>query len=609
MHRNPFHVLGGPKLQRSKRIISIVLSLIPVIYVLNLALHSGAIPTHDYWAMISKFYSNEGFSNHPADWLFYFNQIMPLSFMVYALNIVVTGGSNIGLSLITWFFALIQMFILIVLLPKINWKSGIFIVILPVVISVFTFTPSASMNWIFGFNGVFRTLPSLFVIASIFCLTRFIRNEHIHWIIGAIALALLATLTHSSSLVIWPACFVGLFLMRFRLRVVLVFLGFSVVILAGYSYCFKISNNVIAVFTQIHKIVLYVATWLGGIFTTKVEIALLAGVFGLLASSVMFWLFVSRVKGRIHLFPWILIHIYAIGMAFVTAMARSHRGLDQAISSRYAVLAALYWLSLIVILIFHVHSISMRWQWRAIVPILIIIILAISSMYQVGMRYARSLIYRASLQPIASLSAQLGIPDLDAIRLFITPSHHAFVENIPALEAHGGIPFHKENPFCVRLNQRIDSDLLNPVPKDDIPGCFESLYRYTKDGVRGMGWVYKANHKVKCIILLNRDNVIRGIGQPGIKRPDIADELDISEEKLGWVGYARIGEDDKKLTAYALFSDETRWTRLRKSHSLKKSRRLNTPNHPFKTLRGLQKWRRAGTFLSEKWESFFKRLF
>jgi len=559
--------------------------------------------------MISEFYSKEGFSTHPADWLFYFNQIMPLSFMVYALNIVVTGGSNISLSLMTWFFALIQMLFLIALLSKINWKSSIFIVILPIVISVFTFTPSASLNWMFGFNGVFRTLPSLFVIASIYCLTHYVRYEHTHWIIGAITLALLATLTHSSSFVIWPTCFVGLLLMRFRLRAVLVFLGFSVVVFAGYSYYFKISNNVILVFTQIHKIILYVATWLGGIFTTKVEIALLAGVFGLLASSVILWFFVSRSRGRIHLFPWMLIHIYAIGMAFVTAVARSHRGLDQAISSRYAVLAALYWLSLIVILIFHVYPISLRWQWRTIVPILIVIILMISSMYQVGMRYARTLLYRASLQPIASLSAQLGIPDEEAIKLFITPSHHAFVETIPALKAHGGIPFHKENPFCVRLNQRIDSGLLSPMPEDDVPGYFESLYRYTKDGVRGMGWVYKANHKVKCIILLNQDNIIRGFGIPGIKRPDIADELGISDKKLGWVGYSCIGKDDKKLTAYVLFSDEARWSPLRRSHSLKKAGSLNTVNHPFKSLRGLQRWRRAGTFISDKWASYFRRLF
>lgn len=529
--------------------------------------------------------------------------------MIYALNIVITGGSNIGLSLAAWFFALIQMFFLIALLPRINWRSGLFVVLFPVVISVFTFTPSASLNWIFGFSGVFRTLSSLFVIASIYCLTHYVRDPHKLWIIGTIALALLATLTHSSAIVIWPVCCVGFILIRFRLRIALIFLGFSVAIFSAYFYYLEISNNIIQVFAQSHKIVLYAATWLGGVFTTKVEIALLAGACGLFVSLAIFWSFISRDIGRIYLLPWLLLHAYALGIAFISAIARFHRGLDQAISSRYAVLSALYWLSMIVILIFHVCRISVKWQWYHTAPILIVIILMVSSMYHVGIRYARTLLYRASFQPIAALSVQLGIPDWKALKLFITPSHHAFLELIPALEAHGCIPFNKENPFCDRLNKRIDSDSLIHIPQANAPGIFESLYRFTPDGVRGIGWVYKANQKVKCIILLNQDNVIRGFAVPGLRRPDIANELGVLDKNLGWVGYARVERGDRKLMAYALFSNDNHWIALGKSHSLKKSRRLNTANHPFKTLRRLPRWRRAGTFISDKWAAYFRRLF
>ncbi len=529
--------------------------------------------------------------------------------MVYALNIVVTGGSNIGLSIATWFFALIQMVFLIALLPKINWRFGVFIVILPVVIAVFTFTPSASLNWIFGFAGIFRTLSSLLVIVAIFCLTQYTRNGHFLWIIGTLALSLLAVFTHSSSLVIWPVCCLGLILLRFRLRIVLIFIGLSVAVIVAYSYYFQISNNLVLIFTQIHKIVLYAATWLGGIFTTKVEIALLTGTCGLLVSLAILKSFISRNIDKIHLFPWLLIHTYVIGIAIITAIARSHRGLDQAISSRYAVLSALYWLSMIIILMFHVNRISVKWHWYSVVPILLVIIIMISSMYQIGTRYAQTLLYRAALQPIAGLSVQLGIPDISAIRLLITPSHRAFLELVPALETHDGILFNKENPFCNRLNEAIDADLLNHTPQNDSPGNFESLYQHTTNGVRGMGWVHKADKKVKCIILLNQENVIRGFAIPGLKRPDISDELGISDEKVGWVGYARIGADDKKLTAYVLFSGDSHWIALSKSHSLKKSQRLNIANHPFKTLRRLQRWRRAGTFLSNKLESYFRRIF
>ena len=75
--------------------------LIPASYILYLISQAGELSNFDYWWMTWNFYSVDGFSTNPFNWIFRANEhFVLIPAIIYALNIVVTQGSNIGLCLV-----------------------------------------------------------------------------------------------------------------------------------------------------------------------------------------------------------------------------------------------------------------------------------------------------------------------------------------------------------------------------------------------------------------------------------------------------------------------------------------------------------------------------
>ena len=331
-------------------------ALIPPAYVLYLALNSGEIPSNDYWHVLYSVYSIDGFSTHIADWLSRHNEhVMFIPRVIYALNVIVTHGSNIGLSLVTWFFALVQSYLLFRLLPR-QWRNFRLVwAILVFGIAAFVFTPSAAHNWILGFSGVAWIGANVLVVASIFCLTHFLQDEGLPWAVGSVFLATLATFTYTTSLVLWPMLCAGLVIMRSRLRFILLCVAFTVVAYVGYylgyaTPAYHPSPN----YDKIGDLFLYMATYLGAIFTVNVEFAAIIGAVGLLVPTLVVGRMFFRGSDDIPspVLPWLLIQGYVVGTSTMAAVGRSGFGAPQATASRYASLPALFWISSIVVILF-----------------------------------------------------------------------------------------------------------------------------------------------------------------------------------------------------------------------------------------------------------------
>ena len=84
---------------------------LPAIFALSLALSAGELSRNDYWSIIPRIYSENGFSSDPSNWFARQNEhILLFPSIIYALNIMITRGSNIGLTLVAWFFALLGVY-------------------------------------------------------------------------------------------------------------------------------------------------------------------------------------------------------------------------------------------------------------------------------------------------------------------------------------------------------------------------------------------------------------------------------------------------------------------------------------------------------------------
>ncbi|NJK68838.1 MAG: hypothetical protein HC941_22020 [Microcoleus sp. SU_5_3] len=592
---------------------SVVGILIPASYILYLISQAGELPNFDYWWMTWNFYSVDGFSTNPFNWIFRANEhFVLIPAIIYALNIVVTQGSNIGLCLVAWFLAWIQCHVLIALLPLNLRRFPVQFILLILCIAIFDFTPAAAHNWMRGSSGVHWIIANLFVICAIFCLKRYATfllnkkeaeppelrfqaepgNEFVgavppcpppppslqnKWVIGSIVFGILGCMSYSTPLALWPILCAAAIVLRFPRRITYLYFAVSIVVVGIYFLTYKTPGHHPSL-TKLNplKTLEYIPTYIGGIFSDNVIVASIIGIIGLIAVTGFagYWLFSKKVD-RPEWLPWLSIQIYTLQTALMAAVSRSGFGVEQATASRYATLPALFWMSTIVLSVFWVRQLQLspRIQGRWLTPLLAIATVGTISMYGVGGENAITIAHRATYQPLVALSLQLGITDISLIKDRVGNRPAAFIGLIDALKANNLVPFNrdiKKHNFCAGLNTKIDSNLLS-APKEGLPGYFDTVTKLAPTAARVVGWVGDPENQVKCIAILDRENIVRGFAMSGFSRPDLGNLYGPSYKFAAWKGYIQTSPTDTLLTAYASFKNREGWIALRNSQIINKN--------------------------------------
>jgi len=593
--------------------------LIPASYILYLISQAGDLSNFDYWWMTWNFYSVDGFSTNPFNWIFRANEhFVLIPAIIYALNIVVTQGSNIGLCLVAWFLAWIQCHVLIALLPLNLRRFPLQFISLLLCISIFNFTPAAAHNWMRGFSGVHWIIANLFVICSIFCLQSYATvllnkrealppdihsqaepgNEFVgavppcppphlqnKWVIGSIVFGVLGCISYSTPLALWPILCAAAVVLRFPRRITYLYFIASIAVIGIYFLTYKTPSHHPSL-TKINplKTLEYIPTYLGGIFSENIIVASIIGIIGLIAATgfVGYWLFVKKVVKRSYpvgnrpdWLPWLSIQLYTLQTALMAAVSRSGFGVEQATASRYATLPALFWMSTIVLTVLWVREWqpTPRIQGRWLTPLFAVATVAIILMYGVGGETAMAIARRATYQPLVALSLQLGITDVTLIKDRVGNKPAAFIGLIDALKTNNLVPFNrdiKKHNLCAALATKIAPNLLS-APKDGVPGYFDTVTKLAPKAARVTGWVGDPENNVKCIAILNQENVVRGFAMSGFPRPDLVNLFGPSYEFAAWRGYIQTSPTDKLLTAYASFKNRNGWVALRTSQVIDKN--------------------------------------
>ena len=572
--------------------------LIPASYILYLISQAGDLSNFDYWWMTWNFYSVDGFSTNLFNWIFRANEhFVLIPAIIYALNIVITQGSNIGLCLAGWFFALIQCHVLIALLPLKLRRFPLQFILVVVGISIFNFTPAAAHNWMRGFSGVHWIIANLFVICSIFCLQSYAKNlsvgavppcpsspSHLQnkWVIGSIIFGILGCISYSTPLALWPILCAAAVVLRFPRQVTYLYFAASIAVIGTYFLTYKTPTHHPSL-TKINplKTLEYIPTYLGGIFSENVIVASIIGIIGLIAVTgfVGYWLF-GKKSDPTEWLPWLSIQIYTLQTALMAAVSRSGFGLEQATASRYATLPALFWMSTIVLTVLSVRELqpTPRIQARWLTPLFAVTTVAIILMYGVGGETAIAIARRATYQPLVALSLQLGITDITLIKDRVGNKPAAFVGLIDALKTNNLVPFNrdiKKHNFCAQLDTKIDPNLLS-APKDGVPGYFDTVTKLAPAASRVIGWVGDPENNVKCIAILNQENLVRGFAMSGFPRPDLVKLFGPAYQSAAWRGYIQTSPTDKLLTAYTSFKNREGWVALRNSQTINQDGSVKT---------------------------------
>jgi hypothetical protein len=590
--------------QQSLLIAASVLGiLIPASYILYFISQAGDLSNFDYWWMTWNFYSVDGFSTNPFNWIFRANEhFVLIPAIIYGLNIIVTQGSNIGLCLIAWFLAWIQCYVLIALLPLKLRSFPLQFISVILCISIFNFTPAAAHNWMRGFSGVHWIIANLFVVCAIFCLQSYVNlllnsreaeplglhsqaeigNEgwqQNKWVIGSIVFGILGCISYSTPLGLWPILCGAAVVLRFPRRITYMYFAASIAVIGIYFLTYKTPSNHPSL-TKINplKTLEYIPIYIGGIFSENIIVASIIGIIGLIAVTgfVGYWLWGKKsvqlgypVGNRPNWLPWLSIQLYTLQTALMAAVSRSGFGVEQATASRYATLPALFWMSTIVLAVLAVRELqpTPRIQGRWLTPVFAVVTVAVILMYGVGGETAMAIGRRATYQPLVALSLQLGITDISLIKDRVGNKPAAFVGLIDALKTNNLVPFNrdiKKSNFCAALDTKIGPNLLS-APKDGVPGYFDTITKLAPAAARVIGWVGDPENHVKCIVILNQENVVRGFAMSGFTRPDLVNLFGPAYESAAWKGYIQTSPTDKLFTAYASFKNREGWVALRNS--------------------------------------------
>ncbi len=574
---------------------TIIAALLPATYVLYLISQAGHLLNFDYWWMIKNIYSIDGFSTNPFDWMFRANEhFVLIPAIIYALNILITKGSNIGLCLATFLLAAIQSLLLIKLLPEKLTENRPVFAFLIICISLFNFTPAAAHNWMRGYSGVHWVIANLFVIASIYSLQKTVergycpfKTNQTKWATASITFGILGCMSYSTPLALWPILWAAAVLMQLPRRIIITYFSFAILVVGIYFITYKTPSHHPSL-SQVNLLdtLAYIPVYLGAIFTHNIPVALIIGTIGLIlaAGFHLYWLLLKPIKNQDFL-PWLSIIIYTFGTALMAAISRSGFGINQAIASRYATLPALFWLSLIVLTIIMINQEPIsetrffqktgflnrlsRKKPYFLTPVIALITILSIFMYGVGGKTAEAIALRASYQPLVALSVQLNIVDPVLIQEKVGNRPAAFIDLLDALKKHNLVPFNKDvkkDNFCAPLGEKIDINLLTNEPQENLPGYFDPITKYTATTARVNGWVGSSD-KIKCIAILNQNQIVRGFGMSGFPRPDVAKIMGSDFKSSGWKGYIEASPDDI-LSAYVSFKNAPGWVVLRDKRSL-----------------------------------------
>ena len=520
---------------------------------LFLVLRSGQIPNLDYWWLFPRFFGPAGFAPDPAAWFSRSNEhLLTGSYLLYALNILATRGSNVGLGLLAWLAALAQYFLLCGHLARTGQGPGFW---RAAAVAAFCFTPAAAQVWIVGFSGVHWCWANLLAVVSLLALLRYLERGGAFHLAAHLAAGLAATLTFGSALALWPVALVAVARHAPR-RVAAGYAAGVIALAAAYRAGMPAAAGALG---DLRAVPVYVGSFLGGVFTFSLELACLMALAGLLLAGHFAWRLRSAPADRAP-WLWMLLALFALGNALLAAVARDGGGPRGAVSSRYALVAGLFWLSLLQLGFIAYpprqegRRRSLRLAWAAAGLAMIL------AMARTGALYAPQLLQRAALQPLVELTAKLGIEDEELVRAAITVDPAAWRRALPVLRAHRLEPFAPPTLPCGGDGEWDGRPF--PLPDRRGGGRLERIDPLGPGVARVSGWLWggRAGGET-CLLLLDRGRRLRGFGLA---------TLPVDDSRTRFLGYVRVPRPDSVFTA--VLADPGREPRrLRGSVSLARS--------------------------------------
>ena len=483
----------------------------------------GELPYNDYYGVIATISHDDGrLSSDPMAWIRLKSNehSVLLPGLIYAANIALFDGDNRGLSAVALVFLALTFACVWSCLPR-AWRespSSCFLTALAV--AWFVFTPVTSHNVVMGFSGVMWFLANVFATLSFFCLWKASRNSQATWAWLLVPIGLLAALTYSTHLAMWPALGIGWLLLGADRRTLPpLLLGATLAIGTHLALRAEVGDPA----SSLVEIPVFLLGYLGLPYSRDLVVARSLGTLALLSAGVLSWRATrASAERKQRMAPWVMLAVFGISAGLGTATARAGNP-ETATSTRYATLAAFVWLGLVVgwLLLSETTWVQSRKKNRTVAVFVLTAAVVALPTYLQGRRLMNARLLRADAQAEATLALRLGIDHRKSLSPLSPWTDHVLASRA-FLQASGHVPFDRPDlrgTSATELGLRIDPKA-EAMPRTRVH--LERIQRRSDGSLRLSGW---ARDPVEGVLLLDRDLTLRGetalgIAVSGIPRND-----------------------------------------------------------------------------------------
>ncbi len=405
-------------------------------------LHTGGLQLSELWA------------SHNEHRIFFLRLIL--------LGLAKLGGWNlIKEAYFNFFLALLSLLVLWKLVSSTFPKTPVLTAGLTFILSWLVFSGVQADSWLVGWQLCF-TLVNLTAFSAVLVLKLW--PGKLPGLLVVMVLAIIASYTLASGLMLWPTLLVGLIVNRSKWG--WRFIGLWVLVAATciglYFYNYAVIGPKIDYFWSLGhppEYLHYILTFLGAPFGLGISegVAPVYGLTGggLLVGSLVGLYFQARRSAEIwqRALPWLHLILFTFLNTAITGLARSASGSTQALSTRYTVSSLLFWIGLIVLLTLVLQPLFVD---NALKIRVIIGTFAVVSLIVLGICYTFSYNFGTKAMEQWSTRTQVGLAALynynsassENLELLLIPNTAATVRSLAwSLEQY------KEGPFSLTKGQ------------------------------------------------------------------------------------------------------------------------------------------------------------
>ena len=426
------------------------------------------------------------------------------------------------------------------------------------------FFPSQWETFVFSFEVIF-VLSALFATISFIALLLYWMKSQQEpaasqgpWIflLLSILAALGATFSLANGNLVWPLLVAAALLLRLRLSAILVLIISGTAGILTYFHHYISPPGSVSLGTTLQapaRTLEYLATYLGASWTaTYNRSAMFYGIAGLVLLLSLIPRFRLPVEtSRVFSVELLLILMFCLGTAGITALGRTSSGLDQAFSSRYQTFALLFWWALLMLLLLPWFRGS-RAQFTTAIAQACLLAIMVGGIHLAGDAVRKARMHGFELD-VAAIALMTDIPDRAQLQ-DIYPDPDYLWQLLPYMREKR-LSIFAGNPGP-RMGERLDS-AFHLVSSDQCVGAVQSVESVggsASTALKITGWAWDRNQqRPPTQIIAASDGVIVGLGAVGAWQPTLrATRPYLKNSFVGFTGYVKDVKPNTPVTVYAI---------------------------------------------------------